>query len=258
MFNMPLEAVDFVHEQYAHEFSECEEVTQVFMELITQVGNHIGENVWVEWDVYANYNMIALIRGRDFRITEYERLTNTRPDYHHFVEIDLSNMAHYIKQMMQDTLGPQAGLVNLTPILQDAFMRRYPRMVFDTALPSKLNDAAYDFGGEKSINYEILGALNIHNYEEFYDHFISTVFDFMNVTKLTARLDQRTHYTASIGKDWVIAIDPSLEAEAKPPLSELEELALSYLAGDRLPERDRQRAEAFIQERDSRLSSKGQ
>lgn len=257
MFNLPLDAVDYVHEQYASEFYEVEEVCQVFMDLIRQVGDHIGDNVWVEWDVHANYNMIALIRGRDFRITEYERLTNTRPDRYHLVELDLSNLASYVKQALLDALGPRAGFVNLSPILQDAFMRKYPRMSFDNELPSMLKDARYDFGGENSINYQLLEQLGITNYEEFYNHFVSQVFDFMSVTRLTARLDKRVDYTASLGKDWIIAIDERLDSKDKTPLSELEELAMSHLAGDRLPERERRLAEAFIAERGADLLTKG-
>lgn len=257
MFNLPIEAVDYVHEQFAREFHETEAVTQVFMDLISQVGNHIGDNVWVEWDVYANYNMIALIRGRDFRITEYERLTNTRPERYHLVEIDLSNMVSYIKQALTDSLGPRAGFVNLGPILQDAFMRKYPRMGFDNELPALFKDERYDFGGENSINYELLEALGIHNYEEFYNHFVAQVFEFMNVTRLTARLDNRTHYTASLGKDWIITIDERLDNKAKTPLSELDELALSLLAGDRLPEHERRLAENHLAERGDSLLTKG-
>jgi hypothetical protein len=258
MFGLPLEAVDYVHEIYAREFDECDAVVQVFMELISQVGDHIGDNVWVEWDVHANYNMIALIRGRDFRITEYERLTNTRPDRYHLVEIDLSNMASYIKQSLIDSMGPRAGFVNLAPILQDAFMRQYPRMAFDNDLPGLLKDATYDFGGEQSINYELLAQLGITNYEEFYNHFIVQVFDFMNVTRLCTRLDKRTDYTASLGKDWVITIDESLDRKTKRQLSEVEEMAMSLLAGDRLPENERRLAEAYIMENGGEaLSRKG-
>lgn len=257
MFGIPLDAVDYVHEVYAREFDEVEEVAQVFMDLITQVGNHIGDNVWVEWDVHANYNMIALIRGRDFRITEYERLTNTRPDRYHLVEIDLSNMVGYVKQALLDALGPRAGFVNLSPIMQDAFMRQYPRMAFDNDLPKLLKDARYDFGGEQSINYELLAELGIHNYDEFYNHFISQVFDFMNVTRLTTRLDKRVDYVATLGKDWIITVDERLDSKAKLPLTEVEELALSYINGDRLPEHERRIAEAYITEHGDLLTKKG-
>lgn len=266
LFGNVLQRVTPAHVAMSKFFSSLDAVDKIFFELDRQINSIIpagSDGMWLEWEIVAHNGVIALYGGRDYRITEWERMTGNVPDPASLVEIDLTPIMNHIRSRVTKAYGMininvkgtvmsvEAGrfLKDLKPIIADGIRRTWPRITFEGQVVGLLGEAAVVWDDLGEVNYDLLSALGITDYEMFYKHFVKEAMGAFGMLHIANRLDETSHYRASISKENLLTIHYKDEPQSVSPQAKLEALAASYSNGDYLCEEDRRLAEAFIMER---------
>lgn len=266
LFGNALQRITPAHVAMSKLFAALDVVDRIYFELDRQIQAIIPagcEGMWLEWEVVSHNGVIALYGGRDYRIVEWERMTGNTPDPASLVEVDLTPIMNHIRSRVTKAYGMidinhqgmvkkiEAGrfLKNLRPIMADAIRRTWPRITFEGQVVGLFGEAAAIWDDLGDIDYDLLYVLGISDYEMFYKHFVKEAMGAFGMLHITNRLDETSHYRASISKENLLTIHYKDEPQSVSPQAKLEALAASYTNGDYLCEEDRRLAEAFIMER---------
>lgn len=205
-------------------------VDSVVIELHRQITQHVGDELWRQWDLVPVPHLVGLIGGKDYRIAEWERhqqmRTATAPNQ---VTVSIATLANYILQQLLGRFGPHASQLPLQSIIAEALQRYYPQLVFSD-LPE--------------IPLEQLRQWGYPHYNQFYFDYVRTVMDAFHSTFLASRIDPDQLYTAQITPGFVLVLTPaggSKQTEER----RYHDLKFSLSNGDWIPERDRRWLEEY-------------
>lgn len=213
------------------DFLCMEPVDNMIIDLMWQVGHHVSSNRWRQWDLHAIGDLIVLIGGQDYRIAEWERLTDyhTSVDENLHVQIDVATLANYIQQTLVRHLGEAGYGVPVKPFILDAVARQYPNT---------------QLGESLVIPSDALARAGLGGYEAFWSEHLRDALQVFLSTCVHTRIDSALPYRVTITDTYLL----EFRAMERPKTERDRlywELRESLERGDWLPERDRRFMEEY-------------
>jgi hypothetical protein len=213
----------------AEHFLCMPEVDSMVIEMTRQIGFHVAEDTWRQWDIAATPYMIGLIGGQDYRIAEWERAHGVDPDENMKLTVDISAVVNYLHTQLTGHYGEVARKIPLRAVVMDAIHRRFPKVEFQPF---------------EAVPFDLFASLGIESYELFYEKFIHEVMDAFGVTFLLTRIDRTIHYRAEITGNFTLVFYASERPKNEEALY-FHELKQSIERGDWVPERERRRLDDY-------------
>lgn len=212
--------------QIAESFLCHDPVDNMVVSIMSEVGAMISKNAECEWTLMHGNSMWALIRGRDYRIEEYERLTKDTGG--EGVSIQLTSLIQYLRKQTQNVVGSNCPEIPWQTLVINAINLRYPLIEFEQPTVGVFPDTELQqLGWQRSDIYEQLVQ--------------PTVAAFI-VSFLLGRVETSREYKAKLSDKFLLTITPTVKARTQLERYMLE-LRESINNGDWVPEADRRQLE---------------
>jgi len=263
------------HYAFVNDFLTVDEIDEMYIELDLQLSRILKRDTWAIVDVIDMGKSLSIVVQEDLRIREWREMKGrSKGSMLPTMELDLSEMFAYLRSRSNQLLGEvtfQApdqtthsffvgDELDFRSITLDMLVARFPFLRAD----SQLGPFTGKQGSGSPRNAELLiaaGLLPAGSYlaevndsqilsvEHFLDRLVEPVVESHAVKRYVNTLDPLLIYTVAIGNDNVLRITRQEETTVKiNPDAQIKELVESYLRGDWLPPKDREKAERWVQD----------
>jgi hypothetical protein len=274
MFGENVELTVF-HTAFVNDFLTVDEIDDLYIDLDLQLSRILERDTWAIVDIIDMGKSLSIVVQEDMRIREWREMKGySSGGFTPAMELDLSEMFTYLRIKTNQLLRPvtmempngqkctiQVGdHIEFRSIVLDLLVERFPNLRADNQIGP--------FTGKKSIgaarNGDLLVAAGlapagsftadvnadqILSVEHFLDRLVEPVVTSHAVKRYVGTLDPLIIYTVAIENDNILRITRQEETTVKiNPDVQIKELVESYLRGDWLPPKDREKAERWVQE----------
>jgi hypothetical protein len=204
-------------------------VDGVVLELTRQLGYHISGYPWRQWQLMGTSRMVALIGGKDFRISEWERFHgNEYTQDDEFLRVNITSTVNVIHHSIGQALNLPADHIPVYQMVLDGLRRHCPDFVFQN---------------DHGLYPKMIAAMGVSDYESFYQTFIREPLESFVMMFLHGHLERdnwqlrNEQYNAEFTTDYQLVLTRRSRSATGDELR-YRDIRQSVDAGDWLPERD--------------------
>lgn len=263
------------HCAFVNDFLTVDEIDDMYLDLDMQLSRILNRDTWAIVDVIDMGKSLSIVVQEDLRIREWREMKGwSNGGFTPAMELDLSEMFTYLRIKTNQTLGqvtlkmPDKSAVTVwvgdhidfRSIVLDMLVERFQFLRTETQVGPYTGKQST--GVPRNIDLLIAAGLaptgtftasvsddQILSVEHFLDRLVEPVVTSHAVKRYVGALDPLIVYTVVIGNDNILRITRQEETTVKiNPDVQIKELVESYLRGDWLPPKDREKAERWVQE----------